>query len=353
MVCLASRRRIKCGSVPIPDYQTLMPPVLAMHADGREHRSDEIRNEIVSKFSITDAERRQLLPSGRTPLLNNRVHWAVTYLAQAGVLARTRRGYTQITERGRELLARHPDRITKGTLDEFPEFVAFQSRSTSRSRPARADAHDAVGGANAETANAVVGDDLAEVSETPEEVMDTADRELHAALAEELLDRVKAQPPEFFEELVLDVLTAMGYGGTRADAAERLGRSGDGGIDGVIREDILGLDLIYVQAKRWQGPVGRPVIQAFVGALHGAHADRGVLITTSHFTPDALAFTSTVPSRVVLIDGTQLAELMIDHGVGVTETTRYVLKRIDSDYFPSDIAAPADDADTPESLASE
>jgi restriction system protein len=266
--------------VPIPDYQTLMRPVLAMHADGREHRSDEIRNEIMSQFSITDAERRQLLPSGRTPLLNNRVHWAVTYLAQAGVLTRTRRGYTQITERGRDLLQNEPSRITTDALEQFPEFVAFVSRSTGRSRrtrPVQPAAAEAQGG-NAE------GDGLVPVSETPEEVMDSANRELRSALPEELLDRVKAQPPEFFEELVLDVLTAMGYGGTRADAAERLGRSGDGGIDGVIREDILGLDLIYVQAKRWQGPVGRPVIQAFVGALHGAHADRGVLLTTSHFT---------------------------------------------------------------------
>jgi len=327
--------------VAIPDYQTLMRPVLAVHSDGREHRSDEIREAIIGEFSISDAERRQLLPSGRVPLLNNRVGWAVTYLAQAGALARTRRGYTQITDRGRELLARNPDRITKNDLDQFPEFVAFQSRSAGRSRrasPADAD----TGGGDARSAGATVN---GEASETPEEVMDAAYRELGSALAEELLERVKAQPPEFFEELVLDVLTAMGYGGTRADAAERLGRSGDGGIDGVIREDILGLDLIYVQAKRWQGPVGRPVIQAFVGALHGAHADRGVVITTSHFTPDALAFASSVPTRVVLVDGTQLAELMIDHGVGVTEMTRYVLKRIDSDYFPSDVAAPSDEGD--------
>jgi restriction system protein len=320
--------------VAIPDYQTLMPPVLALHADGREHRSDEIRNAIVSQFSITDAERRQLLPSGRTPLLNNRVHWAVTYLAQAGALARTRRGYTQITDRGRDLLRNNPNRITKDDLEQFPEFVAFVSRSTGRSRRT---SEQSEGETQVDSAD---GGRLDAVSETPEEIMDAANRELRSALGEELLDRVKAQPPEFFEELVLDVLTAMGYGGTRADAAERLGRSGDGGIDGVIREDILGLDLIYVQAKRWQGAVGRPVIQAFVGALHGAHADRGVLITTSHFTPDALAFASSVPSRVVLVDGTQLAELMIDHGVGVTEMTRYVLKRIDSDYFPSDVASP-------------
>ena len=273
------------------------------------------------------------MPSGRVPLLNSRVGWAVTYLAQAGALARTRRGYTQISDRGRDLLERNPDRITKNDLDQFPEFVAFQSRSAGRSRRARAVEGAMVGDA----------DGTLVASDTPEEVIYAAYRELGSALAEELLERVKAQPPEFFEELVLDVLTAMGYGGTRSDAAERLGRSGDGGIDGVIREDILGLDLIYVQAKRWQGPVGRPVIQAFVGALHGAHADRGVIITTSYFTPDALAFASSVPTRVVLIDGAQLAELMMDHGVGVTETTRYVLKRIDSDYFPSDVAAPAGD----------
>jgi restriction system protein len=180
---------------------------------------------------------------------------------------------------------------------------------------------------------------------TPEEIIDAAYGELRSALADELVERVKAQTPEFFEDLVLDVLIAMGYGGTRADAAERLGRSGDGGIDGVIREDALGLDQIYVQAKRWGGSVGRPVIQGFVGALHGAHADRGVLITTSHFTPDATSYARNVPARVILIDGQHLAELMIDYGVGVTETTRYELKRIDGDYFPDDAAsevAPAD-----------
>ena len=330
-----------------------MRPVLAIHADGREHRSEEIREAIVGEFSISDADRRQLLPSGRVPLLNNRVGWAVTYLAQAGALARTRRGYTQISDRGRELLERKPDRITKNDLDQFPEFVAFQSRSAVRSPRARP-VETAADGADARSAEAAVNAEGTLVAnDTPEEVMDAAYRELGSALAEELLERVKAQPPEFFEELVLDVLTAVGYGGTRADAAERLGRSGDGGIDGVIREDILGLDVIYVQAKRWQGPVGRPVIQAFVGALHGAHADRGVIITTSHFTPDARAFAESVPTRVVLIDGTQLAELMIDHGVGVAETTRYVLKRIDSDYFPSDVAAPTGDTDTPEPLGSE
>lgn len=280
-----------------------MRPVLALHADGREHSSRETREAMMEQFGITGEERRQLLPSGRTPLLNNRVHWAVTYLAQAQALERTRRGYTRITERGRQLLERYPDRIGTEALEEFPEFVAFVSRSAGRSRrttpptPLPASGGDTGGGGVTSAGGRTAGTDA-----TPDEVMDAAYSELRSALADELIERIKAQAPEFFEELVLDVLTTMGYGGTRTDASERLGRSGDGGIDGVIREDALGLDVIYVQAKRWQGPVGRPVIQGFVGALHGVHAERGVRITTSHFTPDAVTYAENVPAAVILIE---------------------------------------------------
>jgi restriction system protein len=328
--------------VAIPDYQTLMQPVLAVHADGREHSSSDIREALAARFGLTDEDRRRLLPSGRTPLFNNRAHWAVTYLAQALALERTRRGHTRITERGRQLLDCHPERVGTDDLEEFPEFVAFVSRSTGRARRPSSEQrgngdHDAA--AATPSSSATPRD-----ATTPDEVMDAAYRELHSALADELLERIKAQQPAFFEGLVLDVLTAMGYGGSRSDAAERLGRAGDGGIDGVIREDALGLDVIYVQAKRWDGSVGRPVIQGFVGALHGAHAEKGVLITTSHFTSDAIRYAEGVSARVILIDGLRLAELMIDWGVGVTETTRYELKRVDGDYFPEEQIAPPDDA---------
>lgn len=240
-----------------------MRPLLELHADGQEHPVASLRGQLAEHFELSPEERAERLASGRQTRFANRVGWASTYLAKTGLLERPRRGVTQITPRGSEMLEREPERIDLETLSQFPEFHAF------RSREAPAGAAPTEPNAAGETP-----------SPTPEEAMETSYEQLRSALAEELLDRVRDQTPTFFEQLVLDVLHSMGYGGRRRDSPERLGRTGDEGLDGVIREDKLGLDVIYVQAKRWQAPVGRPVIQAFVGALQGARASKGVLITT-------------------------------------------------------------------------
>jgi restriction system protein len=236
------------------------------------------------------------------------------------LLARPRRSVYQITERGRQVLTRHPDRVDNAVLEGFEEFRAFRARDPDAPPPRR-------------RPTSVAPPPTDDSSATPEERAAAAYKELRAALASEVLDRVREQSPDFFEQVVLDVLQAIGYGGPREDAAERLGRSGDGGLDGVIREDKLGLDLIYVQAKRWANTVGRPEIQQFVGALNGQRASKGVFLTTSSFSREAIEFADNVNPRVILVDGTEFAELMLDHDVGVTVATRYDIKRIDLDYF--------------------
>jgi restriction system protein len=246
--------------------------------------------------------------------LTSRLHWAITYLYHAGLVARPRRGVVQITQRGREVLTKHPDRVDVSVLGQFPEFIEFRTPSR-RGGPPEANGPD--------------------ITETPpRETVSAAVEEANAAVAAEVLDRVRGQEPAFLEHLVLDVLTAMGYGGA-AGAAEHLGRSGDQGLDGVIRQDALGLDRIYVQAKRYgaEQSVGRPEIQAFVGALQGTQAGRGIFITTSRFTADAISYVERVPARVVLIDGRMLADLMVKHNIGVQDQETYVIKRIDEDFF--------------------
>jgi restriction system protein len=247
-------------------------------------------------------------------LFANRLHWAVTYMYQAGLLSRPKRGVVHITGRGRKVAAAHPDRVDVRVLSEFPEFIDFKSRSHG---PRQADQPA-----------------LAESETTPREAVSTAVDEANAAVAVEVLDRVRQREPAFLERLVLAVLTAMGYGGA-AGAAEHLGKSGDEGLDGVIRQDPLGLDRIYVQAKRYGASraVGRPEIQEFVGALHGAQADRGIFITTSRFTPDAITYADRVAARVVLIDGAALSALMVRHNIGVQDQQTYVIKRVDEDFF--------------------
>lgn len=301
----------------VPDYETLMAPCLQVIADGELHAVRELRDDIAHRLQITLADREQKIPSG-APVFDSRVHWAITYLVQAGLVRRPRRGVVQITDRGREVLQRHPERIDNSVLAQFPEFVEFKSRSraTSAGSPGSTPPD--------ETADAV----------PPTESIANAVRLAHTALADELLDRVRERDPAFLEHLILQVLTAMGYGGVNG-AAEHLGRSSDEGLDGVIRQDALGLDRIYVQAKRYaeNRAVGRPEIQEFVGALHGAQADRGIFITTSRFTADAQIYAERVQARVVLISGVELAQLMIQYDVGVQVRDTYVIKRIDEDFF--------------------
>jgi restriction system protein len=304
--------------VAVPDFQTLMRPLLEIVADGNEHPIHDVRTELAETFELTPDDLEEMLPSGRAKTFANRVGWAAAYLYQCGLLSRPRRAVYAITSRGRDVLEAHPDRVDLSVLREFPEFYEF-ARGRGR-------VHDPV---TAPTG----GEDV-----TPDERMQAANRELRAALAADLIDRVLAQSPAFFEQLVLDVLHRMGYGGERPDAVERLGQTGDEGVDGVIRDDTLGLEEIYVQAKRWarDRSVRRPDIQRFVGALQGQRAGKGVFITTSGFTPDAHEYAEHVVPRVVLVDGRELAQLMIDHGVGVSTVDRFEVKRVDSDYFESE-----------------
>lgn len=300
----------------VPDFQTLMRPVLQLHQGQEEWERTPLIDALAEQFELTAEERAEILPSGRQRRFRNRVGWSIVYLVKAGVLERPRRGVTRITDRGRTLLTQHPDRVDIGVLEQFEEFREFRSTSGTRTEKEPVPLSDA----------------------TPEETIDAAYEQSVGALADELLEKVLEVSPSRFEEIVVDLLVRMGYGGTQRDAGERLGRSGDEGIDGVIREDKLGLDAIYLQAKLWKpgNSVGRPSVQGFVGALHGLRAAKGVFITTSHFTDEARAYVGKVEPRVVLIDGPEFARLMIDHDVGVTRRHEYVLKRVDEDYFLDD-----------------
>jgi restriction system protein len=297
----------------IPDFQSVMLPLLRHLADGKEHKASETTEALAGEFHLTDAERRVLLPSGVQELFRNRVAWATFHLKKAGLASSPSRGNYRITERGLDALKKNPSIINLRFLSQFPEFVAF--RKTHRERP---ELHDAP-----ENGQSV----------TPEEALESAYERIRDSLAAELLQKLKACSPSFFERLVIEVIVKMGYGGTRSDAGKAVGKSGDGGIDGIIKEDKLGLDTIYIQAKRWEGTVGRPEIHRFVGALAGQRARKGLFITTSDFSDEAVKYASGIDTKIVLIDGETLADLMIDHNVGVSTVAAYELKKIDTDYF--------------------
>ena len=302
----------------IPDFQSLMLPLLEYMGDEQEHLSSEIGENLSDLFGLTDEERQNLLPSGRQTTMKNRVAWALSYLRQAALLENISRGRYRITRRGLELLHSRPQKINIAFLEQFPEFIEFRTR-----------------GRNLE--NGIITQNsepiVTETKQTPEELLDISYQQLRDTLAQEILDRVKQCSPRFFETLVVDLLLAMGYGGSRRDAGQAIGRSGDGGIDGVINEDRLGLDTVYIQAKRWENVVGRPQIQAFAGSLDGERANKGVFITTSSFSADAQEYVRRIQKKIVLIDGKTLAQYMIDFGVGVNEVVHYVVKKIDNDYF--------------------
>ncbi len=298
----------------IPDYQTVMLPLLRFLKDGKEHNIGEVVASLADEFDLSSEERERLLGSGQQTVIRNRAGWARTYLKKAGLIESVRRGYFRVTERGQSVLASKPERIDVRYLEQFPEFVAFRELRHERSDEA--------------PVPATLSSDA-----TPEEALDAAYGRLRLDLEAELLDQVKGASPSFFERLVVELLVRMGYGGTLRDAGQAVGKSGDGGIDGIIKEDRLGLDLIYIQAKRWDSTVGRPEIQKFAGALQGHRARKGVFITTSSFSSDALEFVSRIDSKIVLIDGAALAKHMIDHNVGVSVARSYEVKKIDSDYF--------------------
>lgn len=295
----------------IPDYQSIMLPLLRFARDGKVHSIHEAYAAMAEYFGLSDEERRKLLPSGKQKVIDNRVGWARTYLVKAGLLHSPKRGYFSITPEGQAFLQTNPTSLTNEDLRQYESFRAFLNQPSRRDRPVPSLAQD----------------------KTPEERLEEIVEELRQNLAQELLAKIKECSSDFFEALVVDLLLKMGYGGSRKEAGEVLRRSRDGGIDGIVKQDRLGLDTIYIQAKRWEGPVGRPVVQEFVGALHGVKAKRGVLLTTSYFTQDAKDYASSIETRVVLIDGEELASLMIEHDLGVTTVDTYTVKRIDSDYF--------------------
>jgi restriction system protein len=301
----------------IPDYQTVMLPLLRLAADGQDHRSRDAVEILAGEFDLTPEERTELLPSGKQAVFNNRVGWANTYLKAAGLLEAPRRGVLRITQRGRDLLKEGIARIDVSVLERYPEFVDFRGKRRPKSTES----------AEAQTI------DASSSSDTPEDALSNAYRSLRAELESELLEEIGRASPAFFEQLVVDLLVNMGYGGSRQDAGRAIGRSGDGGIDGIIDEDRLGLDVIYLQAKRWESTVGRPEIQKFAGALQKHRARKGVFITTSSFSREALEYAGVIDTRIILIDGARLAKLMVDHGVGVSTVGTYEIKRVDSDYF--------------------
>lgn len=299
----------------VPDFQSLMLPVLRILKASHELSPAAIRAAAATEFGLSEDDLKELLPSGRQTTFVNRVAWALAYLKQAGIVESPRRGSYRITERGREVLATGPAKIDISFLQQYPEFQAF--RSASSEVP-----HTPISMISAEP-----------VALTPDEQMRAGYARLRENLAGLLLERATQGSPKFFEGLVVDLLVAMGYGGSRADAAAVVGGSGDEGIDGIIKEDKLGLDTIYIQAKRWATTVGRPEIQRFAGALQGQRARKGVFITTSTFTSEAKAYVANLQTTIVLIDGPQLAQLMLDHGIGVSEADSFTLWRLDEDYF--------------------
>lgn len=300
--------------MPVPDFQTLMLPALRVLSTVSPAMAMQVRAALAVEFGLTAAELAELLPSGRQTTFANRVAWAYSYLKQAGLIASPRRGVYEITARGRETLAQSPARIDIPFLSRFPEFQALRQPSV-----------------NAQSETALPAQTLTAL--TPDEQIRAGYKRLREALAAQLLERTLSLSPSSFERLVVDVLVGLGYGGSRLDAAEVVGGGGDEGIDGIIKEDRLGLESIYVQAKRWQGTVGRPEIQRFAGALQGQRARKGIFITTSTFTADAVSYARGLQTTIVLIDGRQLAELMMEAGVGVSPAEEIRILKADEDYF--------------------
>lgn len=299
----------------IPDYQTLMLPVLKSVADGKEHKFREIADSIAKNFGLTEEELGCLLPSGNQSIFDNRVGWAKTYLKKACLIEYKGKGVLKITERGKQVLKDSPQKIDNKFLKQYDEFNEFQNKVNPKEEKQETETDYK--------------------NQTPEELIETAFHDFQKSLAEELLDKIRNVSPSFFEKLVVALLVKMGYGGSIKDAGQAIGRTGDEGIDGIIKEDKLGLDVVYIQAKRWKenNVIGRPEIQKFVGALAGQGAKKGVFITASSFTKEALDYKPMNDTKVILIDGMKLANLMIEYNLGVAQLHCYELKKLDNDYF--------------------
>lgn len=302
----------------IPKYQPIMLPFLQFLADKQERSFRETVDNLADHFQLSEEERREMLPSGTKELFKNRVGWARTYLKQAGLIEPTRRGHFQISNCGSDVLKEAPPAINVKFLEKFEEFREFKARHRKKKveKPEK---------------------DTEEIETTPEEALENAYESLRDNLASDILQNIKANPASLFEKIVVELLVKMGYGGSRKDAGKAVGKTKDEGIDGIIKEDRLGLDTIYIQAKRWENTVSRPEIQKFAGALQGQRAKKGIFITTSTFSKEAHDYAGKIDTKIVLIDGEQLAQLMIDNNVGVTPVQNYEIKRIDSDYFTEEL----------------
>jgi restriction system protein len=294
-----------------------MLPLLRFASDRAEHQLKQAVAALTTEFQLTDQEKNEYLPSGQQTVFQNRVGWARTYLKKAGLLRSPRRGFIEITERGVSVLRQAPSSMDVSFLEQFPEFIEF--KELRRERP--------------EAPAAVEMDGASQIEGTPHEALEAAYDRLRSGLAAEILETLKDSEPRLFEEVVVDLLVRMGYGGSRKDAGQAIGRRGDEGIDGIIKEDRLGLDIIYIQAKRWDATIGRPEIQKFAGALDGQRARKGIFITTSDFSREAEDYVSRIDKKIILLDGQTMARLMIDFGVGVTPVATYEVKKLDSDYF--------------------
>ena len=304
--------------MPIPDFQSVMRPLMDVVSDGKEHFMREALDRLAKHFELTEEERKRLLPSGQQEIFTNRVAWAKTHLRMAGLIEAPARGIFKITPRGQEILRTTADRIDLRLLQKQPGYLEARGRKRDKI-----------------SAEGAPEDSTSE--QTPEELMEESFAALRESLGRELLAKLKGSSPSFFERLVVELLVRMGYGGTRKDAGQTIGRSGDQGIDGIIKEDRLGLDTIYIQAKKWEQTIGRPEIQKFAGALQGVRAKKGIFITTSDFSKEAVEYASRIDSKIVLIDGEQLWSLMIDFGIGVSTTATYEVKKIDNDYFSEEM----------------
>ncbi len=300
----------------IPSYEKIMHPLLNMIKDGKEYRVRDLVPKLANEMSLTADERNTMAKSGSQTIFSNRVAWARTYVKKAGLLDSPQKGYVQITPLGQSVLKENPESIDNKFLKKYPSFVEFTTTKKKPNTEADTEPIDNIGG-------------------TPEEVVESAMLEIRCKLADDLLDQILSCSPQFFEHLVVELLVSMGYGGSIEDAGQAVGRSGDEGIDGIIKEDKLGLDVVCIQAKRYKkgNTVGRPTVQAFAGSMEGYRAKKGVLITTSVFSKEAYEYIRKIERKIVLIDGARLAELMIDNNVGVSLTQSYEIKRIDNDYF--------------------
>lgn len=307
----------------VPDYQSLMLPLLQFAEEkGAEISTSDAVEVLASRLRLGDADLKEMLPSGTQGAFVNRIGWAATYMKKAGLLEATRRGYYRITQRGQELLKKKPAALNVKLLQQYPEFVAFQKLKGTRKGETKDSLKE-----SSETGNA-----------TPREALENAYENLRGELADELLERLKKSSPSFFERIVVDLLVKMGYGGSRADAGRAIGKTGDEGIDGIIKEDKLGLDVVYIQAKRWDNnPIRAEDVMQFAGALGAKKATKGIFITTSRFTDPAKDIVSQIDRKIVLIDGHQLSQLMIEHDVGVSTVSLFPVKKVDEDYFDESI----------------